>query len=167
MIVSRRYFSWDDVVVRRWLVRHPSFLIKVVASRGVTSDDRLWERARLWAVVPDWPCVGVPIRGHGVMRAGDAAVPMARGHLGFVRHGTEFRARTEPTDGFAVFAQWDPAVFGVGSELSIAREAIDARDLDRFAAAAGAMSAHDATQEQTAAGIATLFELFRARGLMS
>jgi hypothetical protein len=167
MIVSRRFFSWNDVVIKRWLIRHPSFLIKVVGSRGVCSEDRLWERAKLWAVVPDWPCVGLPLRGHGVMRAGDAAMPMQRGFLGWVRRGSDFRARTEPTDGFAVFVQWDPNVFGEGSEVPIARERIDPRDLERFSTIASAISAPDATHATIAANISEMFQLLGARGMFN
>jgi hypothetical protein len=132
MIVSKRFFSWSDVVIRRWLVRHPSFLVKIVQTRGVCSEDLLWEKARLWSVVPAWPCVGVPLRGHGVMRDGERAIEMRRGYVGYVPRGGDFRARTEPADAFGVFLQWDPAVFGKSVESQMSRAPIATRDLARI-----------------------------------
>ncbi len=131
MIVSKRFFSWSDVVISP--VAHsdnPSFLVKIVETRGVCSEDLLWEKARLWSVVPEWPCVGIPIRGHGLMRDARTSMDMRRGYLGYVARGGDFRARTEPADAFGVFLQWDPAVFGRAGDV-MSRVPIANRDLAR------------------------------------
>jgi len=166
MILSKRSFTWADVVVRRWLVRHPSFLVKIVESRGVVSDDRLWETARLWSVVPDWPCVGVPLSGHGVMRDAHSSAEMRRGYLGLVARGTEFRARTERAPAFGVFVQWDPAVFGRASDVSLDRVPISPRDLARVAAALRAITRDGAPHDTLAANIGELFRVFAALGVI-
>ncbi|MGO8996758.1 MAG: hypothetical protein ACLQVI_25870 [Polyangiaceae bacterium] len=132
MVVSKRFFSWSDVVIRRWLVRHPSFLVKIVQTRGVCSDDVRWEKPRLWAVVPEWPCAAIPTRGHGLMRDGRTSVEMQRGYIGYVERGGDFRARTEPADAFGVFLQWDPAVFGKAGGPSMSRTPLAAADLARI-----------------------------------
>jgi hypothetical protein len=154
-------------LVKRWLVRHPSFLVKVVATRGICSDDRLWERARLWTVVPSWPCVAVPIMGHGMMFSGDSSIPMTRGHLGYVRDGTTFRARTEPAEAFGVFVQWDPSVFGMPTDGPLVREQIDARDMDRFHQAMTGITVPDASNAVVAANVSEIFRLLRVRGLFA
>jgi hypothetical protein len=167
MIVSRRCFSWSDVSIRRWLIRHPSFLVKIVGTRGITSEDRLWERARLWSVVPDWPCVGIPVRGHGVMRSGDCSIDMRRGYMGFAKTGSSFRARTEPADAFGVFVQWDPAVFGHPSELELSRTRIAPRDIDRIAAVLDEITTGDPDSTSLAAMVAQLFQIFASLGVFS
>lgn len=167
MIVSRRFFSWAEVVIQRWLIRHPSFLVKIVATKGICSEDRLWERARLWSVVPDWPCVGIPITGHGVMRDGGSAVEMGRGHIGFLTRGSDFRARTEPAAAFGVFVQWDPNVFGAPNPSALTRAPIDAVDLARVSAALEAITAPDVPHEILAANICELFKVLRALGVFT
>jgi hypothetical protein len=166
MIVSKRFFSWHDVVIRRWLVRHPSFLVKIVQSRGVCSEDLLWEKARLWTVVPEWPCVGVPIRGHGLMRDGRSALEMRRGYVGYVERGGDFRARTEPADAFGVFLQWDPAVFGGkgASAQSMSRAPIATPDLARVERAVDRIVAGAPRLE---ADVGELFAVFGSLGLLS
>jgi hypothetical protein len=139
MVVSKRFFSWSDVVIRRWLVRHPSFLVKIVQTRGVCSDDVLWEKPRLWS-----RRAGVAVRrrsrsrGHGLMRDGRTSVEMRRGYIGYVERGGDFRARTEPADAFGVFLQWDPAVFGKAGGPSMSRTPLAAADLARIEAHARA-----------------------------
>jgi hypothetical protein len=164
MIVSKRFFSWADVVIRRWLIRHPSFLVKVVQTRGVISEDLLWEKARLWAVVPDWPCVGTPIRGYGLMRDGRTTLEMRRGYLGYCERGENFRARTEPADAFGVFLQWDPAVFGRSGGQGMWRVPIGVTDLARVERTVGRIMAGTPRLE---ADVADLFALFASLGVMS
>ena len=165
MLVSRRRFTWSDVHVERTIVRQPSLLVKVVGTRGVITEDFVWERARSWSVVPDWPCVGVPVRGHGIMRAGEHVMPMQRGWLGFVRHGAKFRARTEAADAFGVFMQWDPSVFGAppgGEEMM--RDAIGSAEIDLFARVASSISSPETGHDRVAANVAELIRLFSSRG---
>jgi hypothetical protein len=167
MILSRRFFVWSDVVVRRWLVRHPSFLVKVVESRGVCSDDCLWERARLWSVVPGWPCIGIPLTGHGLLRGGRDVVEMSRGYLGVVGKGADFRARTEPAPAFGLFVQWDPAVFGGGDHAPLARARIGERDLGRVASVLRAVTRDDVPHDALVASVADLLRMLSAQGVFS
>jgi hypothetical protein len=164
MIVSRRFFSWSDVVIRRWLVRHPSFLVKIVHSRGVCSEDILWEKLRLWTVVPDWPCVAIPVRGHGQMRDGRTALEMRRGYVGYVERGEYFRARTEPVDAFGVFLQWDPAVFGRSGDVRMWRTPIATRDLARVERVLGRIVTGAPGLE---ADVAELFAIFASLGVIA
>jgi hypothetical protein len=166
MILSKRSFAWRDVVVRRWLVRHPSFLVKVVESRGVVSEDRLWETARLWSVVPEWPCVGVPLSGHGVMRNAGSSAEMRRGHVGLVGRGADFRARTEAAPAFGVFVQWDPEVFGGATSVSLDRAVIGPRELARVATALRAITREGATHDVLAANVGELFRVFGSLGVI-
>lgn len=167
MIVSRRFFTWSDVVIRRWLIRDPTFLVKVVETRGVCSDDRLWERARLWSVVPDWPCVGVPLRGHGVMMAGEVGpLEMRRGYIGSIDRGEGFRARTEPEAAFGVFVQWNPAVFGKPGDTSLNRATIDPRDLSRIGEAIRGVIHPEATHDTMTVSISELFRAFGSLGIL-
>jgi hypothetical protein len=166
MIVSRRFFTWSDVVIRRWLLRDPTFLVKVVETRGVCSDDRLWERAKLWSVVPHWPCVGVPIQGHGMMLSEGAALEMRRGYIGTIDRGETFRARTEPEAAFGVFLQWDPAVYGKPGTSSLMREAIDPRDLSRIGQALRGIIHPQATHDTLLGNVGELFKIFGSLGIM-
>ena len=166
MILSKRSFTWADIVVRRWLVRHPSFLVKVVESLGVVSDDSLWETARLWSVVPDWPCIGIPLAGHGVLRAARSSTEMRRGYIGLVGRGGDFRARTERAPAFGVFVQWDPAVFGSASIASLDRTPATPRELARIASALREITRENAPYETLAAAVAELFRVFASLGLV-
>jgi hypothetical protein len=166
MIVSKRFFTWSDVVIRRWLLRDPSFLVKVVETRGVCTDDRLWERTRLWSVVPDWPCAGIPILGHGVMRSDRASSEMRRGYLGTIDRGEHFRARTEPAPAFGVFVQWDPAVFGRPGTASLSRARLDPRDVSRVGHTLRGIVAPDATRDTIAAHVGELFAVLGALGVL-
>ena len=82
-----------------------------------------------------------------------------------MRHGREFRARTERADGFGVFVQWDPSVFGAppGDE-TMSREAVGSAEIDRFARAATAIASHESPHAVVAANVAELLLLFGARG---
>jgi hypothetical protein len=166
MIVSRRYFTWSDVIIRRWLIRHPAFLVKVVESRGICSEDRLWEKARLWSVVPDWPCVGIPLRGHGLMRDAHDSVDMKRGYIGFVEHGREFRARTEHAHAFGLFLQWDPAVFGRPRESPISRARIEPRDLSRIGWALRGIVSAEASHGVLTAAVGEIFHVLASLGVL-
>jgi hypothetical protein len=163
VIVSKRSFRCGDVVVARWLIRHPSFLVKIVESRGVCSEDLLWENVRLWSVVPEWPCVGIPVRGHGLMRSRDATVEMRRGYLGYVPRGGDFRARTERADAFGVFLQWDPSVFGPSWGPELSRVPIGAGDLARVERALALIVGGAAALE---APVAELFAIFSSFGAL-
>jgi hypothetical protein len=165
MIVSRRFFCWSDVLIRRWLIRHPSFLIKIIGTKGICSEDRLWEQTRLWSVVPDWPCVAIPLSGHGVMRDGHASVEMGRGYIGFLTRGNEFRARTEPAEAFGVFVQWDPAVFGQPNPSHLARSRIDATDLGRIAVVLENITTGEPPHAVLAANISELFRVLGSLGI--
>jgi hypothetical protein len=168
MIVSRRFFSWSDVSIRRWLVRHPTFLIKIVSTKGVCTEDRLWEHSRLWSVVPDWPCAAIPLRGHGAMRDATSTVEMSRGYLGYLARGREFRARTEPAFAFGVFVQWDPDVFGRPSPTaSISRTPLAERDLGRVTSILDDVTVGDPSHDVIAARIGELFALLRALGMFA
>ena len=58
----------------------------------------------------------------------------------------------------------DPAVYGKPPEAEIVREDVDARDLERFAAAAVAIQSTDSPRSVVAANVAELLRLFGARG---
>ncbi len=167
MIVSKRFFSWSDVVIRRWLIRHQSFLVKIVETRGVCSEDLLWEKARLWSVVPDWPCVGIPLRGHGLMRDASTTLEMRRGYLGYVARGGDFRARTEPADAFGVFLQWDPQVFGAASESNMSRTPISPRDLARVEQTLERIVLGKGGPRALEADVADIFAVFCSLGVLS
>lgn len=167
MIVSRRFFTWNEVVIRRWLIRHGSFLVKIVESRGIVSEDRLWEKARLWSVVPEWPCVGIPIRGHGLMRDAETTLDMRRGYLGYVARGGDFRARTEADDAFGVFLQWDPAVFGPARDANMIRAPIDPRSLARVERTLNRIVTGPATSPGLEADVAEIFGVFSSLGILS
>jgi hypothetical protein len=167
MIVSKRFFAWSDVIIRRWLIRHSSFLVKIVETRGVCSEDLLWEKPRLWSVVPDWPCAAIPIRGVGLMRDGRTALDMGRGYIGYVARGSDFRARTEPVDGLAVFLQWDPAVFGSSSEPHMSRTPIATRDLVRVEKTLDRILGRATGGLGLEADVAEIFAIFRSLGVLS
>jgi hypothetical protein len=164
MIVSKRFFSWSNVVIRRWLIRHPSFLVKIVHTRGVCTEDRLWEKARLWSVVPDWPCVGAPLRGHGLMRDNETTLDMQRGYVGYVGRGGDFRARTEPADAIGVFLQWDPALFGKPSDPRMSRAPIAKRDLARVERTVARIASGAPGLEMD---VAELFAIFGSLGVLN
>ena len=167
MIVSRRFFAWEDVDLRRWLFRHPSFLVKIVAGRGVWSEDRLWEGARLWALVHDWPSITIPMRGRGVIRSATAAMEMGGGQVGFVARGSDFRARTEPPPGFGVFVQWDPAVFGQPSDCPLVGQRLSTKDQARIEAVLLRLTADSHAPMEAEAGVADLFQILGALGVLA
>ncbi len=169
MIVSRRFFLWSaaDVELRRWLFRHPSFLVKIVAARGVCSEDRLWESTRLWALVHDWPSVSIPVRGRAVIRSATSAMEIGGGQIGFVARGSDFRARTEPEGGLGVFVQWDPAVFGRPSDCPLVGQRLSGEDLARVEAALTRLMAETHAPLELEAAVAELFRVLGALGVLS
>jgi AraC-like DNA-binding protein len=172
MLLSARSFAWSDVVVRRWLVRHPAFIVQIVETKGVFADDRFPARAHRGTVVPEWPGVGIPLRGRGAMwNDGNdrASVDVARGSMALVQRGGDLRRRTDAQEAFEAFIQWDPAVLGWTCDAPLALATLEASALDRLEVGLRTISASSAAHPPAHAGViepvASLFGQLHDLGL--
>jgi hypothetical protein len=167
MLVSIRGIDAPDLKASlgRHLVRHPHFVLKIVDSRGVLSDDRVLSGLPIPMSVPGWPMVTMVFHGHGLVRADGRGAEIVPRHVVWTPPGMDYRARTDGTR--AMLLQWDPEVFGGLGPTGPDRLRVASADFFRVreAVAATVSAGRDTTRAATA--VVALFEVLRAQGLVS
>ena len=168
MLVSIRQLQFPalDAGVMRILVRHPSFVLRLVEFRGGTVEDRLFDAPQLRSTVCDWPLLAVTLAGRGVVRDGAAAACVAGRELIWAPRGAGIRARSEPSGIRALFLQWNPDVFGSPAEASFSAVRLRAPEFARITGAAEHVVAAGYDAARMSAAVAGLFAIVRAAGLV-
>jgi hypothetical protein len=168
MIVSiRRFCARElDASVERIVLRHPSFILRYLDYRGGIVEDRLLESPQLRMTIAGWPVLTVLLDGTGIGRDGNFQTSATQRELLWVPDGDRFRGRSGDGGMRALMMQWDPAVFGGPAGTGPVKARLGGADFLRIRAAAECIVAAGYDIHASAAGVARLYAVLRALGLV-
>ena len=167
MIVSRRFFAWEDVDLRRWLFRHPSFLVEDRGRSRRLERGPPVEGARLWALVHDWPSVTIPMRGRGVIRSATAAMEMGGGQIGFVRARQRVPRPNRAGSWLRRVRAVGPGGLRRAERLPLVSQRLAARDQARIEAVLLRLTADAHAPMEAEGAVAELFQILGALGVLT